>query len=619
MERRLRSLSLDDPRALDVIREAKRLGFSDRQIAICLGLDEIEVRRLRKKNGVTPVVKQIDTLAAEWPAVTNYLYLTYGGWEDDIAFDHGKKKVMTLGSGVFRIGSSVEFDWCGVNTILALKRNGIDEAIMVNYNPETVSTDYDISDRLYFEELTLERVLDIYEKENPLGVIVGVGGQIPNNIALKLASQGVRILGTQAESIDRAEDRSKFSALLDELGIPQPKWSKLKTMEEAEAFAEEIGYPVLIRPSYVLSGSAMRVAYTKEELREYLQLAAKVSQEYPVVISKFIEGAKEAEVDGVSDGYDVIMQVIEHVEKAGVHSGDATMSIPPRTLSSKVVKKIQDYAEKIVKALKIKGLFNIQFIVKGETVYVIECNLRASRSMPYTCKTTGVNMVELATQAMLGKRFRDLKINGLPPLPHYGVKAPQFSFMRLSGADPILGVEMVSTGEVACLGENFTDALMKALQSAEFRMPSPGGGVLITVGGEELKRKIIPLAKALEKMGYKIYATEHTAVALKEAGIEGVRVLHKVGEFGKRPNILDYLVNGKIDFVINIPKITSNPTSIIDDEYTIRRLAVEYNIPVVTTLELASALVNVLEHRRKVKPTIRSLNEYMDSLLWKYW
>jgi len=451
MEARLKSLSLEDPEAPSVIREAKRLGFSDRQIAKYLRVDEMEIRDFRKRHGIIPVVKQIDTLAAEWPAQTNYLYLTYSGDEDDIEFDSpGKRKVIVLGAGVFRIGSSVEFDWSGVNTIWALKRRGIDEAIMVNYNPETVSTDYDISDKLYFEELTFERILDIYEKERPMGVIVSVGGQIPNNLALKLSNAGVKLLGTSSKSIDLAEDRSKFSALLDKLGIPQPKWSKLTTIEDAERFAEEIGYPVLIRPSYVLSGYAMRVARNRRELRDYLELAAKVSPEHPVVISKFIEGAKEVEVDGVSDGEDTLIgAIIEHIEQAGVHSGDAVMSIPPQTLSSNIIKKIEDYTCAIARSLRIKGPFNIQYLVKDREVSVIECNLRASRSLPYVSKTRGVNLIEVATAIMLGKTLKDLGIPKLPPLPYVGVKVPQFSFMRLTGADPVLGVEMLSTGEAA--------------------------------------------------------------------------------------------------------------------------------------------------------------------------
>ena len=622
MEKMLKKLRIDDVDAPEVIREAKRLGFSDAQIARCMGLSEEDIRRFRKKHGIIPVVKQIDTLAAEWPAKTNYLYMTYNGDEDDIKFDTGKRKVIVLGAGVFRIGSSVEFDWSCVNTVWALKKHGVDEAIVVNYNPETVSTDYDISDKLYFEELTLERILDIYEKEKPLGVIVSVGGQIPNNLALKLSRAGANIIGTSSDSIDTAEDRSKFSALLDKLGIPQPKWSRLTTIEEAERFAEEIGYPVLVRPSYVLSGEAMRVAYSREELRDYLELAAKVSKEHPVVISKFIEGAKEVEVDGVSDGEDVLIgAVIEHVEQAGVHSGDAVMCIPPQSLSSDVIKKIEDYSRMIAKALKIKGPFNIQFLVKNGEVSVIECNLRASRSLPYVSKSRGVNLIEVSTAIMFGKTLREMGLLELPPIPYVSVKVPQFSFMRLSGADPVLGVEMMSTGEAACIGENFADALLKALQAVEFTFPNDNGAVLITVGGEEMKRKIIPLAKSLNDLGFKIYATEHTADALRKAGLKDITVLYKVSEYSRKPNIMDYILQRKIDLVINIPAANPNGelADILRDEYIIRRLAVEYNIPIVTTLELASAITKVLKYRRKNEVIIRSLNEYMDSLPLKFW
>lgn len=621
MEKKLSSSSLESHDITETIKEAKRLGFSDKQIAICLKTNEMRIRELRKQANIIPVVKQIDTLAAEWPAKTNYLYLTYGGEEDDVSFNSNTSKVIVLGAGVFRIGSSVEFDWCGVNTIWALKKNGIQEAIMINYNPETVSTDYDISDKLYFEELTLERILDIYEKENPLGIIVSVGGQIPNNLALKLAKSGVKLLGTTAESIDQAEDRSKFSALLDSLGIPQPKWSKLTTIDEAKKFARKIGYPVLIRPSYVLSGSAMRIAYTEEELEKYLKQATKVSKEHPVVISKFVERAKEVEVDGVSDGEDLLVgAIIEHVENAGVHSGDATMCIPPQTIPLNAIKTIENYTQKIITSLKIKGPFNIQYLVKNGTVYVIECNLRASRSLPYVSKTRGVNLIEIATQIILGKRLSEIGITELPPIYHVGLKVPQFSFMRLSGADPILGVEMLSTGEVACLGENFADAFLKALQSAEFKIPPKGGTVLITVGGDELKRRIVPLAKSLGRIGFRIYATEHTAETLRSAGLENVSILHKVREADMNPNIIDYIQKGKIDLVINIPMPNgaAKYSEILEDEYVIRRLAVEFNIPVVTNLELASVLVKVLKQNNG-NLTIRSLNEYMESLPWKFW
>jgi len=621
MERRLRESDIGAEDAAEVIREAKRLGFSDKQIAVSMKNDEEEVRRFRKRHNIVPVVKQIDTLAAEWPALTNYLYLTYHGDEDDVKFESGKRKVIVLGAGVFRIGSSVEFDWSGVNTIWSLRTRGIDEAIMVNYNPETVSTDYDISDKLYFEELTLERILDIYEKEKPEGVVVSVGGQIPNNLALKLANVGVTLLGTPSKSIDLAEDRSKFSALLDRLGISQPRWSKLTTIDEAERFAEEIGYPVLVRPSYVLSGYAMRVAQSGVELREYLELAASVSPEHPVVISKFVEGAKEVEVDGVSDGEATLIgAVIEHVEQAGVHSGDAVMSIPPETLSSDVVKTIKEYSSAIARALKIKGPFNIQYLVKNGIVSVIECNLRASRSMPYVSKTRGVNLIDISTAIMLGKTLKDLGITQIPPSRHVGVKVPNFSFMRLSGADPVLGVEMLSTGEAACLGENLADALLKALQSVDFTIPRLGGTVLITVGGEKTKRIVIPIAKSLRNMGFNIYATEHTAETLRNAGLNPVTVLHKVKE-AKKPNILDYLLQRKIDLVINIPATNSvnEHADVLKDEYTIRRLAVEFNIPILTTIELASALVRVLKYKASSRISIRSLNEYMDKLPFKNW
>jgi carbamoyl-phosphate synthase large subunit len=622
MERKLRATSLESKEALSLLKEAKRLGFSDEQIAICLKIDEMDLRGIRKKAGIVPVVKQIDTLAAEWPAKTNYLYVTYGGDEDDIDFNTGRSKVIVLGAGVFRIGSSVEFDWCGVNTIWALKKNGIQEAIMINCNPETVSTDYDTSDKLYFEELTKERILDIYEKENPLGVITSVGGQIPNNLALKLNSLGVRLLGTSAQSIDRAEDREKFSALLDELWISQPDWKALADLDELKAFADKIGYPVLIRPSYVLSGSAMRVAYSESELENYLTLAAKVSPEHPVVISKFVRNAREVEVDGVSDGEDVLIgAIIEHIEDAGIHSGDATMSIPAQTVTAMTQNAIEDYTRRIAGALEIKGPFNIQYLVKNGAIFVIECNLRASRSMPYVSKTRGVNLIELATLAMLGKKLKDVGIRDLPPVRHVGVKVPQFSFMRLSGADPILGVEMLSTGEVACFGESFVDALSNALLSADFKIPPAGGSILITVGGKELKKQIVPLARQLKQMGFRIYATQHTAEAIMDTGEKGIQVLYKVREVDKKPNIADYIREGKIDLVVNIPLVSASKEQedALRDEYTIRRLATEYNIPILTNLELASALLKILREEDGSAFTVCSLNEYMENLSWNRW
>jgi len=622
MEKRLQRAHLMEKDLCETIKEAKKLGFSDKQIAICLNTYESTVQKLRKEAQIVPVVKQIDTLGAEWPAQTNYLYLTYGGDEDDIEFSSSHGKVMVLGAGVFRIGSSVEFDWSGVNTVWALRKNGIQEAVMVNCNPETVSTDYDMSDKLYFEELTLETILEIYEKEKPLGIIASVGGQTPNNLALRLESAGVTLLGTSAGSIDCAEDRSKFSALLDQLGIPQPEWCRLAATEDIKESAKTMGYPVLIRPSYVLSGSAMRVAYAEDELEDYLTLATEVSREHPVVISKFMERAQEVEVDGVSDGEDVLIgAVMEHIENAGVHSGDATMRIPPETLSDDVTKTIEDYSCRIARALKIKGPFNIQYLVKNGLIYVIECNLRASRSLPYASKTRGVNLIELATAAMLDRRLKDIGVTSLPAISHVGVKVPQFSFIRLSGADPVLGVEMSSTGEVACLGQNFADAFPTALEASGFEIPANGSSVFITVGGKELKRKVAPLAKALRKMGFRIFSTEHTAEALRSSGLDDVVVLHKVREADKKPNIVDYIQNGKIDLVINIP-MPNNGTQyseILKDEYIIRRLAVEFNIPVVTNLELASALAKVISIPNGNNSHVRSLNEYMDSLEWSYW
>jgi len=621
METQLKTLNLADEGAAEVIREAKRIGFSDEQIAICQKTDEKNIRTFRKTAGIIPVVKQIDTLAAEWPAKTNYLYMTYGGDEDDIEFS-GTSKVIVLGAGVFRIGSSVEFDWCGVNTIWALKKNGIKEAIMVNYNPETVSTDYDVSDKLYFEELTTERILDIYDKENPLGIITSVGGQIPNNLSMPLSDAGAKILGTSAQDVDLAEDRSKFSALLDQLGIHQPSWSKLQSIDDAKRFATKIGYPVLVRPSYVLSGSAMRVAYNEVSLENFLNLAAKVSRDHPVVISKFITRAKEVEVDGVSDGENVLIgAIMEHVENAGVHSGDATMTIPPQALKPEVQKDIETATISIVKALKIHGPYNIQYLVKDDVVNVIECNLRASRSMPFVSKTRGINLIDLATLAMLGKKIDGVKLSPMKVAPHVGVKVPQFSFMRLSGADPVLGVEMLSTGEVACLGENFSDAFSKALQSAEFTIPPKGGSVLISVGGDdERKARVVPTAKAFAEMGFKIYATSNTAKVLNANGIAAT-VLHKVKDPEVTPNILDYLQERKIDLVINVPIASRRSTinEILTDGYIIRRQAVEFNVPVITNLQLAEALVEVMKQKDKNGNSIRSLNEYMDELPWKQW
>jgi carbamoyl-phosphate synthase large subunit len=611
------------------IQEAKKFGFSDGQIAYCMKTDHLVIRRLRRRFNIIPVVKQIDTLAAEWPAETNYLYVTYDGSQDDIDFSasNGKKKIIVLGSGVYRIGSSVEFDWGCVNMALALKKKGVDEVIMVNYNPETVSTDYDMSDKLYFEELSGERVLDISEKEHPFGIVVSVGGQIATNLTQKLTkyqdvfrTSGIQILGTLGRNIDKAENRAKFSQLCDQLGIAQPQWKKLASYSGALAFASQVGYPVLVRPSYVLSGAAMRVAQTPEQLSDFLQLATKVSQDNPVVITKFLIEAREIECDGISDGnYVLIGAIIEHIENAGIHSGDATMVIPPQTLPPVTIQKIAEYSRQIALALNIRGPFNIQYLVKNGAVSVIECNLRSSRSMPYVSKTRGINLITIAAEVILGQQIKDIVKD--VPLGNYAcVKSPMFSFMRLSGADPVLGVEMVSTGEVACIGEDFYDALLKAMIAAEFRIPLKGN-VLITVGGEELKQQVIPVAKELVNLGFRIFATAHTADHLENAGIKVVR-LHKVSETKLEPNLLNCILKGSIQMVINLPLpsvVVEEFNSIMQDEYVIRRKAVEFNIPCITNLQLAKAVVEAIKRKRTAGIKVKSLNEYHKDLKITYW
>ena len=573
----------------DLLAEAKRKGFSDKQIALITGSTEMRVRDKRKKAGITPAVKQIDTLAAEYPARTNYLYVTYGGREDDVSFRNGRggsKKVMVLGSGSYSIGSSVEFDWCCVNAALALKAMGY-STLMVNYNPETVSTDYDICDRLYFDELSFERVMDIYEKEKPLGILLSMGGQIPNNIALKCHRAGLRVLGTPPASIDRAENRYKFSKLLDELGVDQPEWRELRSAREAKSFSRAIGYPVLIRPSYVLSGAAMSIVFNERFLDRYLQKASRVTPEYPVVISKFIMNAKEIELDAVADRGDVIASaIIEHVENAGVHSGDATMVLPPQKLYIETIRRIREIGRKIARALEITGPFNIQFIAKDNEIKVIECNLRASRSFPFVSKVARANFVELAVAAMMGEPVRNRKTT--LDLNYVGVKAPQFSFSRLKGADPILGVEMASTGEVACLGDDIHEAFLKALLSAGFTLPQRN--VLLTIGGETSKHRFLEPARKLHAMGLHLYATEHTSNFLRENGVPNTR-LFKVHE-KREPNIREYIARRKIDFVISIP----NPAKRIefDSDYRLRRLAVDFSIPILTNLQVADLFVHAL-------------------------
>ncbi len=582
VEKQIKREGIDE----EILRDAKVHGFSDRKIGRLVRRSELEIRDLRTKKGIVPYTKQIDTLAAEWPASTNYLYLTYGGTEDDIQFVD-RDRIIVLGSGCYRIGSSVEFDWCCVNMALALRKQDR-EVVMINCNPETVSTDFDVLDKLYFEELTVERILDIVDKERPSGLVVSVGGQTPNNLVYAL-SRHTRILGTSSESIDTAEDRAKFSLLLDKLGIEQPRWSKLESLEGAKSFAEAIQYPVLVRPSYVLSGAAMNVAVDENQLTQYIRQAARVSREYPVVISKFVLGAREVEVDGVSDGENVFIgAVMEHVENAGVHSGDATMSIPTITIKEASKGRVLDYSRRIARSLRIKGPFNIQFLVKNGDVQVIECNLRASRSMPFVSKMTGTNLMDLAARAIVGESIPD----GNGKVAGFGVKAPQFSFTRLDKADPVTGVEMVSTGEVACFAETFQDAFINALIASNFYVPRKGDAVLITMG--KTRAGIIPFAKMLSENGYRIYATRHTAEEFARVGITST-TLHKIRE-KRDPNILDYITNREIKLVINIPSIEKEPESslVLQDEYVIRRKAAEFGIPVVTNLQLAQELVRSL-------------------------
>jgi len=635
LERQLQDIALlesDDIEKKYWLERAKRFGFSDGQIAKIMKLNTIFIRQMRRKLGIIPYVKRIDTLAAEWPAITNYLYLTYSASEHDIDFEkenqNGLKKVIVLGSGTYRIGASVEFDWGSVNCLWGLKKLGIDQAIMINYNPETVSTDYDISDKLYFEELSGERVLDICELEKAYGVVVSAGGQIAQNLATKFSKYseffrktGINILGTHGTRIDLAEDRAKFSALLDQLNIKQPQWKMLTNNEEAISFAKQVQYPVLVRPSYVLSGAAMRVSYDEKTLKDTLDLAAAVSKEYPVVITKFFTGAREVECDGVCDGESVLIgAIVEHIENAGVHSGDASMAIPPQTISNLVIKTIEEYTTKIALALKIHGPFNIQYLVKNEEVYVIECNLRSSRSMPYVSKTRGINLMRLAAEIIMGNKIPN-NLKSLPYGNYVSVKVPMFSFMRLDKADPILGVEMASTGEVACIGENFPEALIKALEATEQEIPIENGNILISVGGTELKQQMIPLAKKIAELGYTIFATEDTKKVLIENGIDAVR-LYKVHEYGMEPNIMSCLQNGNIDMVINIPfptTVEDKFKTIMEDEYKIRRMAVDFNIPVIINLQLADAIIHAIEIIRKKKVQIKSLNEYHNSLKIIYW
>jgi carbamoyl-phosphate synthase large subunit len=609
MEEKLRNSNLD----LDLIKKAKKIGFSDRQIGRCLGLDEFKCREIRQKFGIKPVVKQIDTLSAEWPAKTNYLYMTYGGEVDDILIENSKRSAIVLGAGPYRIGSSVEFDWGTVNMVWALKENGIKEVSIINCNPETVSTDYDVSNRLYFEELTFERVMDIYEKENPSGIVTCVGGQTANNLNPYLAKYGVNIIGTSSEDVDRAEDREKFGKLLDSLNIRQPAWKKFTEVGETKEFADKVGYPVLVRPSYVLSGAAMKVVWGEEQLEQFLTDATNVSPDHPIVISKFLQDASEVEVDAVADGNEVVIgSLIEHIDNAGIHSGDAIMCIPPWRLDRKTIETIIDYTTRIGKALRIKGPFNIQYLIKDDEVSVIEANVRASRSMPFVSKFVGINLIDLAARAMTGNRLpvnaKDLWLMA----KGFGIKVPQFSFMQLEGADIVLSVEMQSTGEVACFGESFYDALSKAYLAAGYSLPL-SGSALITIGGQKNKEKLLPLISLISAMGYNIMATEHTAEFIENNKFKKVQQVYKISEPDRKPNISDLLFERKINFIVNIPSTSTieKYVGMLYDEYQIRRKAVELGIPVLTTIESASSFIKTLEWLKTNSPTLASLKSYV--------
>ncbi|MFO0662770.1 MAG: carbamoyl-phosphate synthase (glutamine-hydrolyzing) large subunit [Polyangiaceae bacterium] len=581
-----KALQSKEPLTKESLLSAKLYGFSDKEIGALTSAGESAIRALRHEHGIRPALSQIDTLAGEYPAETNYVYLTYSGQNDD-SQPSPRKKILVIGGGAYRIGSSVEFDWCCVSAVRAARELGY-EAIVLNCNPETVSTDYDVSDRLIFDEISLETVLDIYERENPVGVILSMGGQAPNNLAMKLERAGVRILGTTAASIDRAEDREKFSALLDSLGIDQPKWATATSTEDVEDVAARLGgFPVLVRPSYVLSGAAMTVAHDGAQLKNYLSLAAEVSKEYPVVISKFEQNSKELELDGVADRGEIVLSAIsEHVENAGVHSGDATLVLPPQKLYIETVRRIRKTAQAIVRSLEITGPFNIQFLARNNDIKVIECNLRASRSMPFVSKVTGRNFIREATRRMLGVR------DGLPvealDLDYVAVKAAQFSFSRLAGADPTLGVEMASTGEVGCFGDDLHEALLKALVATGFKFPKKG--VLLSLGPTEEKTRFLEDARALERLGLALYATPGTYQALREVDI-ACSIAHKLADEAS-PTAMDLMRDGKIDLVINIPR--SYDTEGRPDGYLIRRTAIDRNIPLLTNLQLSRAVVDAL-------------------------
>lgn len=579
----------------ELLRTAKVYGFTDFQIARAVGLEEEckkmheamrIVRRLRKSFGILPVVKQIDTLAAEYPAQTNYLYVTYAGVASDITFSNDRNSVIVLGSGAYRIGSSVEFDWCGVQALNTIRRQGY-RSIMINYNPETVSTDYDMCDRLYFDELTFERVMDIIDAENPHGVIVSTGGQIPNNLAMYLDEENVPILGTSAKDIDNAEDRAKFSSMLTENGINQPEWSALTSMDDIDKFVDRVGFPVLVRPSYVLSGAAMNICSNRDELTRFLQLAANVSEDHPVVVSKFIEHAKEIEMDAVAqDGEILAYAISEHIEFAGVHSGDATIQFPPQKLYVETMRRIKRISRQIAKKLHINGPFNIQFMARDNDILVIECNLRASRSFPFVSKVLKLNFIDLATKIMLGAPVEKPNKN-LFDLDYVGIKASQFSFNRLQKADPVLGVDMSSTGEVGCLGDDTSTALLKSMLSVGLRIPKKT--VLLSTGGAKQKAEMLDAAKMLKQHGYELYATVGTAKYLAENGIENTCVYMPSDE-GQHPQALDLLHEKKIDMVVNMPKDLT-PRELTNG-YKVRRAAIDLNVPLITNSRLASAFIS---------------------------
>ena len=593
----------------ELLYKAKRQGFSDFQVARAIGYEGdmedgiLEIRNHRKSVGIVPVVKQIDTLAAEYPAQTNYLYLTYSGVANDVHYMGDHKSIVVLGSGAYRIGSSVEFDWCGVQALNTIRKEGY-RSVMINYNPETVSTDYDMCDRLYFDELTFERVMDILDLENPHGVIVSTGGQIPNNLALRLDAQKVNILGTSAKSIDNAEDRDKFSAMLDRIGVDQPEWSALTSMEDINAFIEKVGFPVLVRPSYVLSGAAMNVCSNQEELERFLQLAANVSKKHPVVVSQFIEHAKEVEMDAVAQNGEIVAYAIsEHIEFAGVHSGDATIQFPPQKLYVETVRRIKRISRQIAKELNISGPFNIQFLARENDIKVIECNLRDSRSFPFVSKVLKINFIELATKVMLGLPVEKPEKN-LFDLDYVGIKASQFSFNRLQKADPVLGVDMASTGEVGCIGDDTSCAVLKAMLSVGYRIPEKN--VLMSTGTLKQKVDLLQAARALKAKGYNIFATGGSSKFLAENGVENTRVYWPSEE--GQPQALEMLHKKEIDMVVNIPRDLT-PTE-LENGYKIRRAAVDLNIPLVTNARLASAFINAFCSMSIDDIAIKSWDEY---------